>query len=69
MEQEINKILKCIDEISEKGIKSKFSEEFQKSVGKQARVVAGTRYLMILERGGLNNEALRSLCELWSFLI
>jgi len=40
MEQEINKILKCIDEISEKGIKSKFSEEFQKSVFKQAKVVA-----------------------------
>jgi len=40
MEQEINKILKCIDEISEKGLKSKFSEEFQKSVVKQAKVVA-----------------------------
>jgi hypothetical protein len=40
MDQEINKILKCIDEISEKGIKSKFSEEFQISVGKQAKVVA-----------------------------
>lgn len=40
MEQEINKILKCIDEISEKGLKSKFSEEFQKSVIKQAKIVA-----------------------------
>jgi hypothetical protein len=40
MEQEINKILKCIDDISEKGLKSKLSEEFQKSVAKQAKVVA-----------------------------
>ena len=39
MEQEINKILKCIDEISEKASKSKFSEDFQKSVIKQAKVV------------------------------
>ena len=48
MEQEINKILKCIDEISEKGLKSKFSEEFQKSVVKQAKIVA--EYL------GINSE-------------
>jgi AAA+ superfamily predicted ATPase len=40
MEEEINKILRCIDEISEKGLKSKFSEEFQKSVSKQSKVVS-----------------------------
>jgi AAA+ superfamily predicted ATPase len=40
MEEEINKILNCIDFISDNGLKSKFSVEFQNSVSKQSKVVS-----------------------------
>ena len=39
MEQEFNEILKCIDKISVKGYKSKFTEVYQKSVSEQSQRV------------------------------
>ena len=39
MEQELNELLKCIDKISVKGYKSKFSEVFQKSVSEESQKV------------------------------
>ncbi len=58
MDQEINEVIKCIDLISQKGLKSKFSDQFQKSVSQESQVVC--KYL------GIQSER-QSI--LWSILL